>query len=79
MKPVFKITTMCWLVDDLGYFKTKEEALAAIEDNKLKHSLVVRISDKTKRQLQQLVDLNKVTVSELIRTLIDKEVNGNGR
>lgn len=74
MKPIYKITTMSWFVEGLGLFKTKEEALLAIEDNTLKHSLRIRISDKTKRQLQQLVNDKQTTVSDIIRQLIEKEV-----
>lgn len=74
MKPVYKLTTMCWLVDDLGLFKTKEEALAAIEDNKLKHTMIFKMSDKTKRQLQHLADKKNKTKSEILRRLIEKEV-----
>ena len=77
MKPVYKLTAMCWFVEGLGLFKTKDEALLAIEDNKLKHSLIIRISDKTKRQLQQLADNKQTTVSNLIRQLIEREVRGN--
>lgn len=78
MKPVYKLTAMSWFVDGLGMFNTKEEALKAIEDTKLRHSILIRISDKTKRQLQQLAESRQATMSEVIRTLIEQEVNGNG-
>ena len=79
MKPVFNLTTMCWRVKGLGLFKTREEALQAIEDDKLKHSLIIRISDKTVRQLQKLSDDRKLSKSEIIRLLIDKEVKDYGK
>lgn len=78
MKPVFKLTTMCWYVDGLGLFKSKEDALIAIEDNKLKHSLIIRISDKTQRQLQKIADKKKLSKSEIIRRLIEREVKDYG-
>ncbi len=77
MKPIYKFTSMSWLVDGLGLFNSIEEAKQAIEDNKLKHSLVIRISDKTKRQLQELTKDKNTTVSDLIRKLIDKEMKNN--
>ena len=74
MKPVFKLTTMSWYVSGLGFFKTKEEALLAIEDNTLKHTILVRVSDRTKRCLQRLADDKHTTMSEVVRQLIEKEV-----
>ena len=78
MKPIYKLTTMCWFVEGLGLFKTKEEAQQAIEDNKLKHSIIIRISDKTKRQLEQLATDRRVSMSDVIRQAIEKEVQNNG-
>ncbi len=78
MKPVYKLTTMCWFVEGLGMFKTKDEALLAIEDNKLKHTILVRISDKTKRELKRLSDVRGQTMSDVIRQLIEQEVNKDG-
>lgn len=78
MKPIYKLTTMCWFVEGLGLFKTKEEAQQAIEDNKLKHSIIIRISDKTKRQLEQLSTDRRVSMSAVIRQAIEKEVQNNG-
>lgn len=78
MKPVYNLTTMCWFVEGLGMFKTKDEALLAIEDNKLKHTILIRISDKTKRELRRLSDVRGQTMSDVIRQLIEQEGNKDG-
>ena len=74
MKPIYKLTTMSWYVEGLGFFKTKEEALVAIDDTKLKHSILIRVSNKTKRYLQRLANDKHITMSEVVRQLIEKEI-----
>ena len=74
MEPVYKLTTMSWHVKGIGMFNTKEEALLAIEDNKLKHNILIRVSDKTKRHLEKLAKEKHTTMSKVIRQLIEKEV-----
>ena len=79
MKPVYKLSAMCWFVDGLGLFKSKEEAEQAIEDNRLKHTINIRISDKTKRQLTKLATDKNTNMSDYIRQLIEREVKDYGK
>lgn len=78
MKAVYKIAAMCWFVEGLGLFQTQEEAKKAIDENKLKHTVNIRISDKTKHQLTTLAIEKNTTMSEVIRQLVEKEVKDYG-
>lgn len=75
MKPIYDPYIKRWSVNGLGYYNSLAEAKEAIKQNSLSDNLLIRINPKTKRQIQELADNRNVSVSDLIRQLIEKEVN----
>ena len=78
MKPVYDESTMKWRVKGMGLFNTPLEAWNAIRDNEKTHMLNLLVSRKMLNELRALADERKISVSELVRQAIEKEVNGNG-
>ena len=78
MKPDYDPFLRLWVVKGIGYYKTISEAEKAIEDNSLSETLIIRISPKTKRRLEELSKKRRLSYSKLIRQLIEKEVRDNG-
>lgn len=78
MKPYYDPYFMRWSVKGLGWFDTRAEASAAIK--KLGHdtNLIIRIKSDLKQKLEALANERDTSVSELVRELIEREVNANG-
>lgn len=75
MKPVFDMCTLKWRVKGLGLFDSSQEAEKAIKNSKKKTMLNVRISESTLSKLQSMADTKNTTVSNIVRQIIEKEVN----
>lgn len=78
MKPIFDPYIKRWSVKGLGYYDKLSEAKEAIKQNSLSDALLIRLNPKTKQLLQEVAERKNITVSDFIRGLIEKEVNGNG-
>lgn len=78
MKPIYDPFIKRWSVKGLGYFDKLGEAKEAIKQNSLSDALLIRLNPNTKRQLQEIADSRNVSVSDLIRQLIEKELKENG-
>lgn len=79
MKLVYDECTMKWRVKGLGLFDTPQEAWNAIRDNEKNHMLNLLVSRKMMNDLRAVADERKISVSELVRQAIKKEVNDYGR
>lgn len=78
MKPYYVPWANKWSAKGYGFFNTLEDAKKTIERNKKSCTLMVKISPNEKEQLQRLADERKITVSEIVRQAIEKEVSNNG-
>lgn len=78
MKPVYDECTKKWRVKGFGLFDTPQEAWKVIRDNEKNKMLNLLVSPKMLNDLRALADERKISVSELVRQAIDKEVNANG-
>ena len=78
MKAVYDPSFMRWKVKGLGWFNSRKEAREAIRKRGYDATLLLRLTSKMKQDLETLADERSITVSELIRQIIVKEVNGNG-
>ena len=78
MKPVYDPSFMRWKVKGLGWFNSRKEAREAIRKQGYETTLLLRLTSKMKQDLETLAYERDITVSELIRQMIMKEVNGNG-
>lgn len=79
MKPIFDECTMMWRVKDIGLFNSPQEAWNAIRDNEKTHMLNLLISRKMQNKLRALASERKISISELVRQAIEKEVNNDER
>ena len=77
MKPVYDECTMKWRVKGLGLFDTSKEAWRAIRDNTNCIQLNVMVSSKIMNNLRAVADEKNISVSELVRQAIKKEVNNH--
>ena len=77
MKPVYDPLFMRWKVKGLGWFDSRKEAREAIRKQGYDATLLLRLTSKMKQDLETLANEKNVSVSELIREMIIKEVNGN--
>lgn len=75
MKPYYVPWVNKWTAKGYGYFDTREDVQKAINNDKKKHQIIIRVSPKVKEGLQQLAEVRKTTVSNIIRQAIEKEVN----
>ncbi len=78
MRAVYEPFMQRWYVKGLGYFDSKADALIAIKNTTMSDTLIVRLSGETKQRLQEIATLNNVSLSDVARTILEKEVNGNG-
>lgn len=74
MKPILNTVTMRWNVKGIGSFARKEDALAAIEANRMKNQIHFMVSDTMYEALMDAANERRTTMAELIRTAIEKEV-----
>ena len=74
MKPIYDPYMMRWKVKGLGWFDSRAEASAEIK--KLGHdtNLIIRIKSELKQKIETLAQKRNTTVSELVRELIEKEL-----
>ena len=77
MKPIYEPYIKRWMVNGLGYFDTLASAKEAIRQNSLSDTLLIRLNPNTKRQLKEIAESKKMSVSDCVRELIEKEVNVN--
>lgn len=75
MKIVYDMCTLKWRVKGMGLFDTPQEAKEAIQNSKKKTRLDVRISENTMVKLQLKAASQNTTISNLVRQIIEKEVN----
>lgn len=79
MKPVYDICTLKWRVKGLGLFDSPKEAEMAIQNSKKNTRLNFRISDDVFSKLQAKADSQNTTISNVVRQIIEKEVNDYGK
>jgi len=75
MKPKYDGFIGKWHVKGIGWFDNPADAWRAIKDIELKTPLMVKISKEMKAQLERESKKRGMTVSEIVRTAIRKEVN----
>lgn len=75
MKPYYVPWVNKWTAKGYGYFDTLEDAQKAIECDKKKYQIIVKVSLNEKEELKRLAKIRKTTVSNIIRQAIKKEVN----
>ena len=78
MKPVYDECSLKWRVKGVGLFNTPQEAWNAIRDNEKSHMLNLLVSRKMMNDLRAVADKRNISVSELVRQAVRKEVNDNG-
>ena len=69
---------MRWHVQGLGYFDSIEEAKQAIADSKLTEVITCRVNKKIKTRLSDMARETNSTISDVVKNIIEKEVNNNG-
>lgn len=74
MKPILNTVTMRWNVKGIGSFARKEDALAAIKANKMNNQIHLMVSDTMYEALVDAANERRMSISEIIRTAIEKEV-----
>lgn len=79
MKPVYDECCCKWRVKGFGLFDTPQEAWKIIRDNEKNKMLTLLVSQKMLSQLRAIADERKVSVSELVRQAIEREVNEHGK
>jgi predicted HicB family RNase H-like nuclease len=79
MKPIYDPYIKRWVVKGLGYYDTLASAKEAIKQNSLSDTLLIRLNPNIKQQLKELAESKNVSVSDVVRELIEKEVNENER
>lgn len=78
MKPVYDECTCKWRVKGLGLFDTPQEAWKVIRDNEKTKMLTLLVSPKMLSDLRANADKRKISVSELVRQAIEREVKDYG-
>ena len=78
MKPIYDECTLKWRVQGKGLFDTPQEAWQAIRESELSKMLTLMVSPKMMRKLREVAGERKMSVSNLVRQAIEKEVNANG-
>ena len=78
MKPVYDECSCKWRVKGFGIFDTPQEAWKVIRDNEKSKMLTLLISNKMLNDLKTLADKRKISVSELVRQAIEREVKDYG-
>ena len=79
MKPIFVPWANKWTARGYGYFNTFDDAQKAIERDKKKYQIIVKVSLSEKEELQRLAETRKTTMAKIIRQAIEREVKENGR
>lgn len=74
MKPVYDTCMLKWRVKGIGLFDTPKEAWDAIRDNTNDTQLNLMVSRKMLNELRSLAKVKKISVSELVRQAIRKEI-----
>jgi hypothetical protein len=78
MKPIYDECSLKWRVQGVGLFDTPQEAWRVIRDNERTKMLTLMVSPKMMNDLRALAKERKISISELVRRVIEKEVNANG-
>lgn len=78
MKPVYDECTCKWRVQGLGFFDTPQDAWRVIRENERTKMLSLLVSPKMLNKLKSLAKEKKISVSELVRRMIEKEVKDYG-
>jgi hypothetical protein len=78
MKPCYDPYMMRWRVSGLGWFDTRAEAREAIRQLTNSARVVVMVKPIIRDKLEALAESRQISVSELVRELIESEVNANG-
>lgn len=78
MKPVYDECTLKWRVQGIGFFDTPQEAWNAIRDNEKTHMLNLLVNRKMLNYLRRMADEKNMSVSEIVRRAIEKEMNSDG-
>ena len=63
-----------WYVDGVGMFDSKEEADKAVTDNTNSKQILLSMSPRLHADLKRLAKQREVSVSKLIRQILEKEV-----
>lgn len=79
MKPVYDPYFMRWKVKGLGWFDSRAEASNAIKKLSNSEVLRTRIKPDIRQKFETLAQEQNKTVSELVRELIEREVNDYGK
>lgn len=77
MKPIYDECTLKWRVQGIGLFDTPQEAWRVIRENERTKMLTLMVSPKMMNDLRSVANERNVSVSELVRQAIVREVNGN--
>ena len=78
MKPIYDECTLKWRVPGVGLFDNPQDAWRVIRDNEKNKMLTLMVSQKMLRDLRSVADARRISVSELVRRAITKEVNVDG-
>lgn len=78
MKPKYNELNHMWGVSGKGFYKTPQEAWRVIRENELSKMLTLMISPKMAKDLQTIAKAKSISVSEVVRQAIQKEVITNG-
>ena len=79
MKPVYDECCCKWRVKGFGLFDNPQDAWRVIKDNEKNKVLTLLISNKMRSQLNQIANDRNISVSELVRQAIEREVNDYGK
>lgn len=75
MKPIYDSYTRTWSVKNLGYFNTHAEAKEAIANNQYTEGMRIMLKPKVKEKLKEISDREGISLSEVVRRIIEKEVD----
>ena len=78
MKPVYDEYSFKWTVKNVGTFDTVQEAWDAIRECEKNKMMTFMVSRKMHADLQRVARSRRISVSELIRRAIEKEVQNDG-
>lgn len=74
MKPVYDECTCKWRVKGLGLFDSPQEAWKVIRENEKTKMMTLLVSPKMLSDLRVIAKERNISVSRLVREMIDKEV-----
>ena len=79
MKPVYDECSCKWRVKGFGLFDTPQEAWKVIKDNEKTKMLTLLVTPKMLSELRAMADERKISVSEIVRQAIEREVKDYGK